>query len=179
MTGRLAAVPACWAAGLLAACSGAPSPADREALIAGAVVQRDVEHLVKSIYAGEFDVVVAKTHPVILEWIGGAAKARELMAAAVEPMLAKGIHVESLRFPQPPEFVRTERAAYSIVPTLMILTIGSDRVESLNYQFGVLEPGASGWLFIEGSRVNGGNVRSLFADFPAGHTFPQFHRRRL
>ena len=168
----------------LAACSGAPdgtAPASNapDALRQEAIVQRDAEQMVNALYAGKYDVVIAYTHPVILAGLGGKAKAREAVEAAVAPILAKGCRVESFRFPEPPEFVLTERALYAVVPTAMVLTIGDERIESLNYQFGVLEPGNSLWRYIEGARINRESVAALFPDFPANHQFPPTARKKL
>ena len=95
------------------------------------------------------------------------------------PILERGSRVESLSFPRPPDFIETDREVFAIVPTLMVLERGGQRVESLNYQFGVLDPDSVEWKYVEGSRINAGNVRSLFPSFPSEYDFPEFYRKRL
>ncbi len=142
-------------------------------------MQRDVDAMAGGLYSGNLDIVLDYTHPAIVEGLGGREQAREKMAAAVTPMLQKGCRVDAFRFPKPPEFVRTDVAVYAIVPTLMTLSMGDERTESLNYQFGVLDQGTKKWKYIEGSRINAANVNSLFPDFPANYPFPRFYRKRL
>ena len=55
----------------------------------------------------------------------------------------------------------------------------ANTVESLNYQFGIRAIGTSKWTYIEGSRINKQNVRTLFSDFPSDYEFPEFYRKKL
>jgi hypothetical protein len=100
-----------------------------------------------------------------------------MIDASVSPMLKSGLRIESFQFPRPPEFVRTERAVFAIVPTLLIMDQGGQRIESLNYQFGVLE--GDTWRYTEGARVSAGTVRAMFPSFPVGHQFPEIYRKKL
>lgn len=165
--------------GAVAAACGASGPADFDLDGQDRIVQRDVDAMAGAFYAGNLDVVLQYTHPGIIESWGGAVKAREAMGAALAPFLKEGGRVEDFHFPAKPEFVRTERAVYAIVPTQTVVAIGEQRTQSLKYHFGVLEPGAAGWKYIDGSNINAANVQSFFPDFPANHRFPRFQRKQL
>lgn len=142
-------------------------------------VQQDVEAMVRALYSGDVATVIDYTHPVILEGLGGRERALAMIDESMSSMLKKGLRIESFTFPRPPEFVEADRAVFAIVPTLLVLDLGGQRVESLNYQFGVLDGDGEKWRYAEGSRIKSGNVRSLFPSFPDGHRFPEIYRKKL
>ena len=156
------------------ACSSTRSPGNERE-----TVQRDVEACVRALYAGDLDTVLDLTHPRILDQLGGRERVAATMGEALQPMRDSGMRVESFMFPRPPDFLQAGPRRYVVVPTLAVLVLGGQRVESLNFQVGVLEPGARGWLYVEGARLDAGNVHAVFADFPAGYTFPAIYRKKL
>ena len=141
--------------------------------------QQDVQALTEALYRGDADTVVRFTHPKVLELQGGPDAARQAIEKAMAGIRANKMSVESMTFPEPPACVASGGRRFVLVPTLSIITIGSERVESLNYQFGVLDPGASGFTYIEGSRVNARTVQLLFPGFPKTVTFPATYRKRI
>lgn len=142
-------------------------------------VQTDVEALTRALYQGDVDTVIGFTHPAILAKLGGVEIAHAAVTTAVQQMQKNGTRLESFKFPSPPEFLQVGERWFATVPTLSVIVVGNQRVESLNFQFGVLEPGADGWSYIEGSRVQATDVPLLFPGFPTGHRFPLFYRRKL
>jgi hypothetical protein len=142
-------------------------------------VQRDVEACIRALYGGDLDTVLRYTHPMILAAMGGPKGAREVLEPTLERMRESGMTIESFSFPSPPDFVDSGGRVFAIVPTLMVLSTNGQRVESRNFQLGILEPDAEGWAFVEGSRVNASTVRQLFPDFPAGYAFPPVSREKL
>ena len=142
-------------------------------------VQKDVESMVRALYSGDFVTVLDYTHPVILQGVGGRERALAAIEDSMSPMLKRGLRIESFAFPRAPEFVETDRAVFAIVPTLSVLELGGQRVESLNYQFAVLDGDRETWRYVEGSRIKPDNVRLLFPSFPDGHRFPEIYRKNL
>jgi hypothetical protein len=80
---------------------------------------------------------------------------------------------------RPPEFLEGGGRRLAIVPTLTIVSANGQRVESLNFQLGVLEAGSTSWKYVEGSRINKENVQVLFPGFPQDYEFPKFYRKKL
>ena len=142
-------------------------------------VQRDVQELSQAFYRGDLDTILRFTHPKIKKMLGGSEVLRAAMEPVVLSILDSGMTLEALTFPRAPDYIEGDERRFAIVPTLSIMAMKGQRIESLNYQFGVLEPGAESWAYIEGSRINQQNVRVLFPDFPADYTFPEFYRKRL
>jgi hypothetical protein len=143
------------------------------------VVQRDVKRLIDALYAGDVDTVIGFTHPTIVRMMGGAQPARAATQQALQQVSNLGMKVEELSFPKPPQFLEGGGRKFAIVPTLMIISANGQRIESLNFQLGVLDSPSTSWKYVEGSRVNKQNVQTLFPGFPADYDFPEFYRKKL
>lgn len=165
--------------GVLAAAACSSSPAALSPDQTKKHVQDDVRAMQAALYSGDVDTLLRYTHPLILDRIGTREQARNAMLQLTQQVLARNMKVESLTFPAPPDVLQGGERRFAIVPTLTVIAARDQRVESLNYQLGVLEPGASQWQYVEGSRVNAENVRDLFPDFPTSYQFPKFYRKRL
>lgn len=142
-----------------------------------AQVQADIRAIAKAGYEHDVPTVLKYTHPKIIAAMGGQTQAESTMEtffAKIGPMKLK-----SFKFPEAPTYLETDRNYYVIVPTLSIMSLNGQRVESLNYQLGMRKKDAVDWKYVEGSRVNQGNVRSLFPDFPPDFKFPEFYRKRI
>lgn len=157
---------------LATACASAPGPDPAQ-------VQQDVRACMQALYSGNADAVVDFTHPVILAKLGGRERSRIAIAEACQQLQKDGLRLESLEFPRAPEFLEAEGRWFAVVPTLSVIASPTQRFESLNFQFGILEPGMSVWKYIEGSRVEATDVTLLFPGFPASYRFPGFYRRKL
>jgi hypothetical protein len=142
-------------------------------------VQADVKALVAAMYGSDVDTMVRYTHPAVIEAQGGEEQTRKVVQETLLKVQEMGIQLESMTFPAPPDFLEGGGRRFAVVPTLSIVSARGQRLESLNYQLGVLEPGAKGWTYVEGSRINKDNVQSLFPGFPASYDFPAFYRKKL
>ena len=144
------------------------------------IVQTDVRTNLNAVYKGDVETVLGYTHPKIIEMMGGRTQAKTVLKHTLSRILATGIAVESLAFPEDPTFLKTETNHFVFVPTKSIVIANGQRVESLNYQFGIKAIGTSRWTYIEGSRINKLNVRTMFPDFPSDYDeFPEFYRKKL
>jgi len=150
------------------------SPTDEAKL-----VQHDVDAIIRAIYRGDLDTVLEFTHPAIIQTLGGKSAARAAMAQTAQQIDRLEMKVESLSFPAQPDFLEGGGRRFVIVPTFMILATKTQRLESRNFQFGVLEPGSPRWTYIEGSRLTKDNVQKLFPGFPPNYEFPPCSRNVL
>ena len=164
---------------LLAIAARVPVLAQTDANDEGVRVQKDVRTLVRALYNGDIDTAVRYTHPRIVALLGGEDATRAAIEGVMLKVKSAGMRVESLTFPRPPEFLEGGGRRFAVVPTLSIVDANGQRLESLNFQFGILEPGASEWRYVEGSRLTKQNVQVLFPGFPATYEFPPFYRKKL
>jgi hypothetical protein len=154
-------------------------PAFADPASEAARVQDDVRALANAAYEGDVDTTLRYTHPAILEGMGGEAQVRSALEQNARAVAERGMKLATLTFPEPPKFIDGTECRFAIVPTLSVIQAGEQRIESLNFQLGVLEKGVSAWTYVEGSRINKDNVRILFPDFPADYTFPSTYRKKL
>lgn len=110
---------------------------------------------------------------------GGVGKVRQVLQSVTQGMQELGTQIQIFKFPEPPEFLEGGGRRFVVVPTLQFLTAQGQKVESLNFQLGILEPGATQWVYVEGSRLNKQNIQTLFPGFPADYEFPPFYRKKL
>jgi hypothetical protein len=143
------------------------------------LVQSDLRTLLAAMYGGDVDTVLRYTHPAVIAVTGGEEQARKSIQEAGAKIRELGMQHESVTFPRPPDFLEGGGRRFAVVPTLSIVSANGQRIESLNYQLGVLEPDAKGWTYIEGSRIDKENVQSLFPGFPADYEFPPSYRKKL
>lgn len=142
-------------------------------------VQADVRILIEALYAGDASTVLGFTHPLVLREMGGEVAARASVEQALAQISLLDLKLESLRFPSKPDLMKGEGREFAIVPTLVVLRAGEQRVESLNFQLGVKEPDTSSWKYLEGSEIDQQKVQMLFPGFPVHYEFPQIRRKRL
>lgn len=156
---------------LTTACATARPDADQ--------VQGDVRRILTALYSGDVGTVLEYTHPAIVAKLGGPELAGQTIGQAVENLRRQGLELESLEFPAPPEFVPGGDTWFALVPTRSVIRGRGQRIESLNFQFGVLESDADWWTYIEGSRIEATDALLLFPEFPRSHRLPPFHRKKL
>jgi hypothetical protein len=145
----------------------------------GARAQADVRLIVQSLYAGDIDVVLQYTHPAVVKLMGGPDATRQAVESAVALLKRSDMRIESLSFPSAATCLTGGGRQFIVVPTLSVIAAGDQRIESLNFQLGVLEPGGRGWTYVDGARVNAENVQLLLPGFPPDYRFPQIYRKRI
>ena len=150
-----------------------------EELTEAQLVQQDVQKMIDAVYANDIDTLIGYTHPEIIELMGGEEEARTALTEALSQLAELNMTVESMTYPSEPVFLEGGDSRFVIVPTLSIIAANGRRVESLNYQFGILDAGASTWKYVEGSRINSDNVQMLFPDFPDDYEFPETYRHLI
>jgi hypothetical protein len=142
-------------------------------------VQSDVRKMIDAVYGAQTDVVLDYTHPKVIEMLGGRSQAKTTLDTAFSQLQSLNMKMETFEFPEAPTFLETEVNDFVIVPTKTVIVANGQRAESLNYQFGNRTKGTASWKYIEGSRVNKQNVRTLFPDFPPDYEFPAIYRKKI
>ncbi len=143
------------------------------------IVQEDVQRISRAVYQADVATALEFTHPKIIDMLGGMASARSELKTAFSKIQLANMKLQSMSFPEAPTFLETDVHYFVIVPTLSIISAHGQKIESLNFQFGIQVKGTSTWKYIEGSRVNQQNVTTLFPDFPNDFKFPKFYRKKL
>jgi hypothetical protein len=140
-------------------------------------IQSDVKRLLNALYAGDMDSILKATPPEVITLMGGEVKTRQMLKAAVQGMQASGAKLESVTFPESPTFLKTDLHQFAVVPTKNIIIFNESRFESLHFQIGIKNTGATNWTFIDGEQAS--NVNKIFPDFPANFQFPPISTKKI
>ncbi|MEO0975162.1 MAG: hypothetical protein AAFX85_18900, partial [Pseudomonadota bacterium] len=116
----------------------------------GEKLQAEVRSMTRAIETQDWDATLARTHPRILDAMGGLEAARETLNAQMSQI--PKITYELLEFPASPTFHQGDGRWFAVIPTHSIISMSGQQVESWNYQMGILEEDAEDWTFLEGSR---------------------------
>jgi hypothetical protein len=123
-------------------------------------VQEDVPAMLRAVDEGDVDTTLRFTHPKVVQLLGGRDGARLTLQRVAATLKESDTRRESLSFPSPPTCLSARGRRFVIVPTLTVLSIKGVRFESLNYQFGVAEPGESVWTYIPAAACPTANSRT-------------------
>ena len=138
-------------------------------------VQTDVRRLLDATYAGKVDVVMALTHPVVIEALGGKVEARKTLGEAMARLAKVQLKIETFEYPEPPAFVEGSGRTYAVIPTRVVVSSGPQKIDSRNFQVGVQDAEAKGWTYVEGPKFEGFRDEH-FPDFPADYDYPETSR---
>ena len=145
-------------------------------------VRADIESVVRSLYAGDVETALRYALPEVIEMNGGPDAFRQVVDETIQELSESGTKFESLSFPESASFYEGNGRRFVVVPTLLVVTMNGRRIESRNFQLGVLESQSDGWKYMEGARLAPGrssNLQQLFPDFPANVEFPPLRARSL
>lgn len=142
-------------------------------------VQLQVRAIQTAVYKGDIEGVLKYTHPKVIDALGGPEKTREILHDVLKGFLAKGVRMDEFKIAAEPTFVQGTTHEFVIVPTRAIIGIGETRIESSNFQLGIKPLGKGDWTYVEGSRINQGNVNSWFPDFPKDVALPKTSRKKI
>ncbi|HMO18237.1 MAG TPA: hypothetical protein PKA63_12380 [Oligoflexia bacterium] len=142
-------------------------------------IQEDVKKVSSSVYDNDVETTLFYTHKKIIEMMGGYEVAQKLTSEALAKFSGAGMKVESLEFPSSPQFFKSSLNEFVFVPTLTVISMNGQKIESLNFQLGIRELSSNAWKYVEGSRINKQNVNQFFPDFPVDIDFPPIYRKKL
>lgn len=154
------------------------SEAASQPAVDSARVQEDVKTLIYALHDGDVDTIIRFTPPKVIEMSGGVDTMKHVLQSVSQGLREMGTQIQMFTFPEPPTFLEGGGRRFAVVPTLQLLTAKGQKVESLNFQLGILEQGGTQWVYVEGSRLNKQNIQTLFPGFPADYAFPPFYRKK-
>ena len=105
----------------LIGCSRSPSVVDQDfsgidVPVALAAAEKQAQEMGSAFVAGDFDGLADKTHPRVLELIGGREKLRKTIEDGFADMKAKGQEFHSLTVGKPEKLVRSNSSLFAIIP---------------------------------------------------------------
>ena len=143
-------------------------------------VQADVMALMNATIEADVETLLRYTHPRVAELAGSPAALREVLEKGLAAFKSVNLQLESITFPDEPEFFKTENNEYAIVPVKTILVISGKRIGGQTFQLGVRSIGDKQWKYVDGGKLSDATMRAkLFPDFPSDRKLPTTSQKQL
>ncbi|MEP2936544.1 MAG: hypothetical protein ABJM06_10930 [Gilvibacter sp.] len=103
--------------------------------------------------AGDFSTVLDYTLPTVLDMMGGKDGALETVTTAMDGMKQQGFEITKSEVVEMVGFAEEEGEYRCVIQNNVVLNHPDYTINSTSYIFGVYNPEASQWYFIEGSQL--------------------------
>jgi hypothetical protein len=123
-----------------------------------AEAQRGAEALLR----GDYDVLIAMTHPRVVEEMGGQEAAAQAVAASIAEMKEGGVTLESVVTEEPGEPVSSGALVAVLVPQKKVLRTPKGRYRTTGHLLAVSEDGGAKWTFIDSSSLTPATLAQYF-----------------
>lgn len=139
---------------------------------AGAVV-KEIEAMMKDFEAGKTETLLAKTHPALVEFMGGQEKLTEMTNQAVAGMKDAVKFLES-SMEAPSKLYAAGDEVLTVVPRISILEVQGQKVKSTGFMIAIRSKDGGDWSYLDGSglRRNPEMLWTLFPDLTRDIDFP-------
>ena len=136
-------------------------------------VQGDIRAYLGAEYGGDVEIYINLTHPKGIEMDGGIDAFRLHRTNMARMMNALDLQLDVLAFPSPPQFFEGHGGRrFVIVPHLTTVSANTGRRSTaVDFELGVLEPGATSWKYI-GGEIGKIGIQHFFPDFPPDVKLP-------
>jgi hypothetical protein len=156
---------------LAVGCSAKPPEQEkaRQALTAQAGEVR------RAMLEADHDRMADLTHAAVVNGLGGKARFKEQLAAAMEKMRGQGFSIKEIILAEPSDLVAAGGRVYAVVPFDMDMTgPGGAVYDKPSYLIGESADGGATWTFIDGEGVRGDRtkLRQLLPDCPDALPLP-------
>jgi hypothetical protein len=136
---------------------------------------RDLAETVgKAVLDNDFAKVADLTHPKIVEIMGGKDKMVEKTGEVMAGLKAQGLAFSKYTVGKVGNPVVDGKTAYIVVPTTIVLTAPTMKIESESYLLGISTDGGKTWRFADGAGLSNPTLRDkVFPSLPAALKLPE------
>jgi hypothetical protein len=137
------------------------------------VVKQKAVEVGQAFLKGDYAKVADLTYPKIVEALGGREKMITATEAAVKRLRAQGITFKSYAVKEPSEFLTEGTNTFTVVPTVIEMTIPGGRSISRSFLLGVSPDSGKTWTFADGTGLQSQPDREkLLPKLPAALKLP-------
>jgi hypothetical protein len=123
------------------------------------VVKQKAGEVGHAFLTGDYAKVADLTYPKIVEALGGREKMIATTDAEMKKLKAKGISFKSYAAKDPGEFHTEAGHTFTVVPTVVEMTIPGGRAVSKSFLLAISADGGKRWTFVDGSGVRSPEAR--------------------
>jgi hypothetical protein len=103
----------------------------------------------------------------LVQIIGGAEKAQQLLDDTIREMASQGASIESVTVGQPLEPVEITNRTFTLVPQTLRMRITEGVLVQAGHLIAIRDPGSPDWAFIDAARASPAALAQLFPDTSA------------
>ncbi len=141
-------------------------------------IRKDIEEWAKSAVDGDTKTFFKLAHPRAFERRIGLKEETAKQLKAWKEVRDKldgrtGMKFSyNMEYPQPAIFIKSSVHEFAIVPCVIIVDTKLIVSKTHTFQLGVREIGEKKWRYLDGSKLDQGDIRDYFEDFPKEQPLP-------
>ena len=116
-------------------------------------LKEGVQAMHEAMVAGDVDVIVDKTYPLLIEFSGGKENFRDSVRLAINQLKIDGMKFESYQLGEPSKMHLSGSEWVCFVPEVSVAEIQGKRFRSTGFVIGVRSGSSTKWKFLEGVRL--------------------------
>ncbi len=125
-------------------------------------VRAEAQQCADALLTGDYAALIARTHPRIVDEMGGPERAVAEVADGVKNMKADGITMERVEIGTPSEPVAKGAIVGVIVPQNVFLNTPKGHFRQAGHMLAVSEDGGTHWKFMDTSSLTDESLREYF-----------------
>ncbi|MFZ5637610.1 MAG: hypothetical protein ACOY82_13605 [Pseudomonadota bacterium] len=129
-------------------------------------LRTELSSMLASFEQGDYEALLAKTHPVLYDMAGGREALERSMRQAQERIEAAGIRFVSSEMGVPTETYPAGDEELCFVPRVSIIESGGKRIRSATFMIAIRRIGGTEWRYLDGSGLRR-DPEKLYHFFPA------------
>jgi len=121
---------------------------------------------------GDFEALVDRLYPKVLETLGGRDKALQTMRETLKLMKAKGIEFKDYQFGEPGKIARGKLHLFSVVPETVVLSVPEGTLTQRSFLLAIRDNAGKDWFFLDGGTQPTDAIKQFVPDLPEDLKLP-------
>lgn len=114
-------------------------------------VRSEIAEMMAAYERGEFEVLLAKSHPALYRLAGGREALADVMREALEKIKEANITFVSTEIGTPTALYPAGSEEVCFVPMISLLTVGDRHVRSVGFMLAIRAIGGNEWKYLDGA----------------------------
>src|SRR5262245_35603046 len=125
-------------------------------------IKAQAEKCAKATVAGDFEGMVAGTHPSVVQMMGGKDKMIATLKESAENMKKEQTGIEAVTVGQPEQLGKTDKLSYALVPQQLQMKMPGGKLLQDGWLLAVSEDQGKNWRFVDATNLTDENVGQVF-----------------
>lgn len=122
-------------------------------------VWQEAQKCADALLAGDYDTVIAYTHPKFVELMGGKAVMLEALKRGAKDMATQGVALEKISMSVPDEPKTSDGVMYTPVTETMTIKAPGGKIIKESIMIALSKDAGKKWMFIDADSMNDQNMK--------------------